>query len=137
VVVKGELAYTSEQPRKEDAMSVLVLFRWEGDPDELLAAYDRVFENPIPREQPQRKAHTCARADDGVVIVDVWHSREDFQKMMDDLEFQKNLQAGRRSRSSLRSTRHKLASPKPTSYFLQKGTKTRRSSEPNFRESPF
>jgi quinol monooxygenase YgiN len=28
-----------------------------------------------------------------VVIVDVWHSREAFQKMMDDPEFQKNLEA--------------------------------------------
>jgi hypothetical protein len=83
-----------EQPRKEGAiMSVLVLFRWEGDPDEHLAAYDREFENPIPREQPQRISHTCVRADDGVVIVDVWHSREDFQKMMNDPEFQKNLEA--------------------------------------------
>ena len=36
---------------------------------------------------------TPVRADDGVVIVDVWHSREDFQKMMDDPEFQKNLEA--------------------------------------------
>jgi len=73
-------------------MSVLVLFRWEGDPDELLAAYDRELEHPVPREQPRRIAHTCARADDGMLIVDVWHSREDFQKMMDDPEFQKNLQ---------------------------------------------
>jgi hypothetical protein len=78
---------------KEDAMSVLVLFRWEGDPDEHLGAYDREFENLVPREQPQRISHTCARADDGVVIVDVWHSREGFQKMMEDPEFQKNLQA--------------------------------------------
>jgi quinol monooxygenase YgiN len=74
-------------------MSVLVLFRWEGDPDKLLAAYDREFEHPVPREQPQRKYHTCARAHDGVVIVDVWHSREDFQKMMNAPEFQKNLEA--------------------------------------------
>ena len=74
-------------------MSVLVLFRWEGDPDELLAAYDREFEHPVPREQPQRISHTCARADDGVVIVDVWQSREDFRKMMEDPEFQKNLEA--------------------------------------------
>jgi hypothetical protein len=74
-------------------VSVLVLFRWEGDPDELLAAYDREFEHPVPREQTRRIAHTCARADDGMVIVDVWHSREDFQKMMHDPEFQKNLQA--------------------------------------------
>jgi hypothetical protein len=56
-------------------MSVLVVFRWEGDLEELLAAYDREFEHPIPRQQPQRISHTCARADDGVVIVDVWHSR--------------------------------------------------------------
>jgi hypothetical protein len=28
-----------------------------------------------------------------MVIVDVWHSREDFQKMMEDSVFQKNLQA--------------------------------------------
>jgi hypothetical protein len=76
-------------------MSVLVLFRSEGDPDELLAAYDRELEHPVPRQQPRRISHTCARADDGMVIVDVWQSREDFQKMMDDPEFQKNLQAAR------------------------------------------
>ena len=73
--------------------TAIVLFRWEGDPDELIAAYDREFEHPVPREQPQRISHTCARADGGVVIVDVWHSREDFQKMMEDPEFQKNLEA--------------------------------------------
>ena len=50
--------YTSEQPRKEGAMSVLVLFRWEGDPDELLAAYDRELEHPVAREQPRRIYHT-------------------------------------------------------------------------------
>ena len=87
------MACTSEQPRKAGAMSVLVLFRWEGDPDELLAAYDRELEHPVPREQPQRISHTCARAADGIVVVDVWQSREDFRKMMDDPEFQKNLEA--------------------------------------------
>ena len=30
-----------------------------------------------------------------MVIVDVWQSREDFEKMMDDTEFQKNLEAAR------------------------------------------
>jgi hypothetical protein len=76
-------------------MSVLVLFRWEGNPEELLAAYDRELEHPVPREQPQRISHTCARAADGIVVVDLWHSREDFQKMMDDPQFQKNLEAAR------------------------------------------
>ena len=74
-------------------MSVLVLFKWEGDPDELLAAYDRELKHPLPREQPQRVSHTCARADAGIVIADVWHSKEDFQKMIDDPEFRKNTEA--------------------------------------------
>jgi hypothetical protein len=79
--------------RKEGLVSVLVLFKWEGDPDELLAAYDRELEHRLPREQPRRISHTCAQADDGIVIVDVWQSKEDFQKMVDDPEFQKNTQA--------------------------------------------
>ena len=74
-------------------MAVLVLFKWEGDPDELLAAYDRELAHPAPREQPRRISHTCARADYGMVVVDVWESAEDFQKMMNDPEFQKNLEA--------------------------------------------
>jgi quinol monooxygenase YgiN len=74
-------------------VSVLVLFKWDGDPDELLAAYDRELEYSSPREQPRRMSHTCARANDGIVIIDMWQSREDFQKMMDDPEFQKNLEA--------------------------------------------
>jgi hypothetical protein len=52
-------------------MPVLALFRWEGDPDELLAAYDRELAHPVAREQPRRISHTCARADHGMVIVDV------------------------------------------------------------------
>jgi hypothetical protein len=94
VVGKGWLSYPqSSGLGKEEAMSVLVLFRWEGDPDELLAAYDREMEHPVARVQPRRISHTCAIADDGMVIVDMWHSREDFQKLMEDPEFQENLQA--------------------------------------------
>jgi heme-degrading monooxygenase HmoA len=74
-------------------VSVLVLFKWEGDLDELLGAYDRELAHAVPREQPQRISQTCARANDGIVIVDVWQSREDFQKMMEDPEFQKNLES--------------------------------------------
>ena len=74
-------------------MAVLVLFKWEGAPDELLAAYDRELAHPLPREQPRHLSHTCARAHDGIVIVDVWESRESFQNMMDDPEFQKNTEA--------------------------------------------
>ena len=76
-------------------MAVLVLFKWEGDPDELLAAYDRELVYPLPREQPRRTSHTCARTNDGIVVVDVWQSRDDFQKMIDDPEFQRNTEAAR------------------------------------------
>ena len=37
---------------KPSNMSVVVLFRRQGDPDELLAAYDRGFVHSVPRDQP-------------------------------------------------------------------------------------
>jgi heme-degrading monooxygenase HmoA len=73
-------------------MSVLALFRWTGDPEQLLRAYDRELEHPVAREQPGRRAHVCAATADGMVIVDVWESEEDFRAMTDDPEFQRNLQ---------------------------------------------
>jgi hypothetical protein len=48
-------------------MSVLAVFRWKGDPDALLAAYDRELQHPVPREQPHRVTHICARGDNEVV----------------------------------------------------------------------
>jgi hypothetical protein len=72
-------------------MSVLVFFRWNGDPEHLLRAYDRELEHPVAREQPRRLSHTCAGTADGMVIVDVWESEADFRAMMDDADFQQNL----------------------------------------------
>ena len=72
-------------------MPVLVLFRWNGDTEHLLAAYDRELQNRVPREQPRRIAHTCVGTDYGMVIVDVWESEEDVRAMRDDPEFQRNL----------------------------------------------
>ena len=69
-------------------MAVLVIFKWEGDPDEHLAAYARELQHPVPRDQPRRVSHTSARGDDGIVIVDVWESVEDFYKMANDPVFQ-------------------------------------------------
>jgi hypothetical protein len=80
--------------REEGFVAVLVLFKWEGDPDEHLAAYDRELAHPVPRDQPRRISHTCARGDDGIVIVDVWESAEDFYKMMNDPVFQSPEAAG-------------------------------------------
>lgn len=72
-------------------MAVLVIFRWQGDADKLLAAYDQELRHPVAREQPKRISHTCARTENGMAIVDVWESEEDFRTMMDDPAFQENL----------------------------------------------
>jgi hypothetical protein len=74
-------------------MSVLAVFRWKGDPDALLAAYDRELQHAVPRQQPRRVTHICARGDNEVVIVDLWESEEDLQRMMEDPEFLRNLEA--------------------------------------------
>jgi hypothetical protein len=74
-------------------MTVLVLFRWEGDPDAHLAAYDRELAQDVPRDQPTRNLHVCASGENGLVIVDLWETEEDFRRMMDDPEFQENVNA--------------------------------------------
>ena len=73
-------------------MSVLAIFRWRGDPDSLIAALDKELEHPVARNRPSRRLHARARADDGLVIVDLWDSREDFDAMVNDPEFLKNRQ---------------------------------------------
>jgi hypothetical protein len=75
-------------------MPVLAVFRWEGDPDALVAAYDRELQHSVPREQPRRLSHIFARGDNEVVIVDLSET-----------------EAGLRSRPS-RSTRCMRASRK-------------------------
>jgi hypothetical protein len=60
-------------------MPVIAIFRWKGDPNRLLAGYDREFRDPPPAvlNQPKRTLHACASTDDGLVIVDVWKSEQD------------------------------------------------------------
>ena len=76
-------------------MSVVALFRWQGNADGLVAAYDRELNDApnVVRDQPQRTLHVFARGQDGAVVVDLWDSDEDLQRMMDDTEFQRNLEA--------------------------------------------
>jgi hypothetical protein len=74
-------------------MSVLAVFRWKGDPDALLAAYDRELQHSVPREQPRRVAHICARGDNEVVIVGLWETEEDLRSMQENPEFLQNLEA--------------------------------------------
>jgi hypothetical protein len=56
---------------------VLAVFRWEGDPDALIAAYDRELQHSVPRGQPHRVTHICARGENEVVIVDIWETEDD------------------------------------------------------------
>jgi hypothetical protein len=74
-------------------MPVLAVFRWKGDPDALLAAYDRELQHAVPRQQPHRVTHICARAENEVVIVDLWETEEDLRRMMENPEFLRNLEA--------------------------------------------
>jgi hypothetical protein len=73
-------------------MAVLALFRFRGDPDDLLAAYDQELQHPTARERPHRQLHVCARGEKEMVVVDLWDSAEQFQGMMDDPEFRRNLE---------------------------------------------
>jgi hypothetical protein len=73
-------------------VAVLAIFRWRGDPASLLATVDKELEHPVARDRPRRQLHVRAPADDGMVIVDLWDSREDFEAMMNDPEFRRNLQ---------------------------------------------
>jgi heme-degrading monooxygenase HmoA len=72
-------------------MSVLAIFRWRGDPTSLLASVDKELEHSVARDRPRRQLHVRAGTEDGMVIVDLWDSREDFEEMMNDPEFQENL----------------------------------------------
>jgi hypothetical protein len=65
-------------------MPVLAVFRWKGDPDALLAAYDRELQHAVPRQQPHRVTHICARAENEVVIVDLWETEEDLRRMIEN-----------------------------------------------------
>jgi hypothetical protein len=76
-------------------MPILALFRWQADADAVVAAYDREMENApsVTLDQPARTLHVFARGEDRVVIVDLWESEEDLQRMLDDPEFQRNVDA--------------------------------------------
>jgi hypothetical protein len=61
-------------------MPILALFQWHGDPEALIAAYDRELEDApsVTLDQPSRTLHVFARGEDGAVVVDLWESEEDF-----------------------------------------------------------
>jgi heme-degrading monooxygenase HmoA len=76
-------------------MPILALLRWQGDADALVAAYDREMKDAsaVTFDQPGRTLHVFARGEDGAVVVDLWDSEDDFRRMFDDSEFQRNVRA--------------------------------------------
>jgi hypothetical protein len=52
------------------------IWRYQGDPDELLESYDAML-----REVPasSMRLHLCLRADDGIVVVDTCPSRQAYE----------------------------------------------------------
>jgi hypothetical protein len=55
------------------------VWRFAGDPDELLGAYDAMLAEIPPANM---RLHLCLRAPDGIVIVDTCPSREAFESFI-------------------------------------------------------
>ena len=70
-------------------MPVLAIFRAEGDPDDLLARYDKTLPAATACSPVRPEVHVCARTDSGIVMVDVWASHEDLLRgVVQNDEFQ-------------------------------------------------
>jgi predicted NUDIX family NTP pyrophosphohydrolase len=76
-------------------MPMLALFRWQGDADPLVAAYDREMTDApaVTLDQPRRKLHVFAHGESRAVVVDLWESEDDFRRMFDAAEFKRNVAA--------------------------------------------
>jgi hypothetical protein len=61
-------------------MAVLVIFRTEGDPKDLLQRYDATLPNASAQAPVGPEAHFCGPTATGMLIVDVWGSREDVRR---------------------------------------------------------
>jgi hypothetical protein len=65
-------------------------YRFQGDPDELLAGYDRMMAS-FPQES--LLVHLCVRGDDGITIIDTCPSEADFRAFSTSAEFRSALGA--------------------------------------------
>jgi hypothetical protein len=61
-------------------MAVLAIFRTEGDPKDLLQRYDATLTRATAQAPVRPEAHFCVPTATGVLIVDVWGSREDLRR---------------------------------------------------------
>ena len=60
------------------------IWRFAGDPDELLRRYDAMLEH-IPRAR--MRLHVSLRAADGIVLVDTCPTKDDFESFARDHDF--------------------------------------------------
>jgi hypothetical protein len=61
-------------------MAVLVIHRTEGDPQDLLRRYDATMTRAAAQAPVRPEAHFCVPTATGIIIVDVWPSREDLRR---------------------------------------------------------
>jgi heme-degrading monooxygenase HmoA len=69
--------------------AVLAIFTVDGDPETLLAAYDRAMPaiQAGAAEYGSPRMHACAATDTGITIVDVWESADAFGRFAEHPEF--------------------------------------------------
>ena len=87
-------------------MQRLTIIRTSGDPDELLASKHEHIDPVMKREADQygHLLHIAARADDGLVVINLWQSEEGSQQAWEDPEIQEARQAAERSGASTGET---------------------------------
>jgi hypothetical protein len=61
-------------------MAVLVMFRTEGDPEDLLQRYEATITRAAAQAPVRPEAHFHVVTATGMLIVDVWGSREDLRR---------------------------------------------------------
>ena len=74
-------------------MPVLVLVKFGGDPDELVASLHQHIDPVMVRLAPENGArwHSLARTEGGVLVVDVWDDAEGMQRVVSMPEVQEAL----------------------------------------------
>src|SRR5215204_4375133 len=81
-------------------MRRLTIIRTSGDPDELLASKREHIDPVMKRRADQygHLLHIAARADDGLVVINLWQSEEGSQQPWEDPEIQEARQGSRTER---------------------------------------
>jgi len=87
-------------------MQRLTIIRTSGDPDELLASKREHIDPVMKRKADQygHLLHITTRADDGLVVINLWQSEEGSEQAWEDPEIQEARQAAERNGASTGET---------------------------------